>query len=116
MRTNSPDPSSQDQNRSSPCWRCYRDASSGFVQNRIALRDSLQLTLGTKLEHNDFSAFEWQPNARLAWNLSSTHTLWGAVSRAVRVPTRLERDVHIDLSDPTGNPQGSTPRNQMSPR
>ena len=38
---------------------------SGFVQDQIALRNSLQLTVGTKLEHNDFSGFEWQPSARL---------------------------------------------------
>lgn len=78
----------------------------GFVQDRIALRDSLHLTLGTKLEHNDFSGFEIQPSGRLAWDLSSTQTLWGAVSRAVRVPTRLERDIDIAFTDPNADPVG----------
>jgi iron complex outermembrane recepter protein len=77
---------------------------SGFVQDQIALAERLQLTLGTKLEQNDFSGFEVQPSVRAAWEPSSGHTLWAAVSRAVRVPTRLERDISVDASDPAGNP------------
>lgn len=76
----------------------------GFVQDRIAIRDSLHLTVGTKLEHNDFSGFEIQPSGSLAWDLSSTQTLWGAISRAVRAPTRLERDVAIDVTDASVDP------------
>jgi iron complex outermembrane receptor protein len=64
----------------------------------------LHVTLGTKLEHNDFSGFEVQPSLRAAWDLSNTATLWAAVSRAVRVPTRLERDVAIYVTAPTANP------------
>ncbi len=68
---------------------------SGFVQDQIALLPSLKLTLGTKLEHNDFSGFEYQPSARIAWNPFAGQLLWGTVSRAVRVPTRLERDIDV---------------------
>lgn len=77
---------------------------SGFVQDQIKLADSLQLTLGTKLEHNDFSGLEVQPSVRLAWEPAREHTLWGSISRAVRVPTRLERDIRVDASDPEGDP------------
>ena len=77
---------------------------SGFLQDEVSLPHSVRLTLGTKLEHNDFSGFEVQPSVRAAWDLADTQTVWGAISRAVRVPTRLERDVDIDASDPTGNP------------
>jgi iron complex outermembrane receptor protein len=76
---------------------------SGFVQDQIDILDSLHLTFGTKLEHNDFSGYEVQPGARLAWDLPSQQTLWTAVSRAARVPTRLERDIAIDASNPAGN-------------
>ena len=76
----------------------------GFVQDQLELGETVRLTVGTKLEHNDFSGFEWQPGVRLAWTPRSTETLWSAVSRAVRVPTRLERDVRIDASDPNGDP------------
>jgi iron complex outermembrane receptor protein len=70
---------------------------SGFLQDEIRLADSLRVTVGTKVEHNDFSGFEVQPSARAVWDMSSTRTIWGAISRAVRVPTRLERDISIDV-------------------
>jgi iron complex outermembrane recepter protein len=75
-----------------------------FVQDQIALLDSLQLTLGTKFEHNDFSGYETQPSARLAWDFTPAQTLWTAVSRAVRVPTRLERDIAVLASDANVSP------------
>jgi iron complex outermembrane receptor protein len=77
---------------------------SGFLQDQITILDSLRLTLGTKLSHNDFGGFEYQPNGRLAWSFLSSHTLWGAISRAVRAPNRLERDIAISVTDPMNNP------------
>jgi len=77
---------------------------SGFVQDQVALLQSLHLTLGTKLEHNDFSGFEVQPSVRLAWDVTGEQTVWTAVSRAVRVPTRLERDIDIDVTPPGSDP------------
>jgi iron complex outermembrane receptor protein len=73
---------------------------SGFVQDQISILDTLRFTVGTKLEHNDFSGAELQPSARAAWEFTSGHTLWTAVSRAVRVPTRLERDIAVDATNP----------------
>jgi iron complex outermembrane receptor protein len=95
-------------NRSGGIFAVQPEASddllwSGFVQDQITLAEDVAVTLGTKLEHNDFSGFEAQPSLRVAWTPGS-HALWGAVSRAVRVPTRLERDVFVDASDPAGNP------------
>lgn len=77
---------------------------STFIQNQIDILDTLQLTLGTKVEHNDFSGFEVQPTIRAAWQAMPEHTFWSAVSRAVRVPTRIERDVNIAAADPASNP------------
>ncbi|HET9862599.1 MAG TPA: TonB-dependent receptor [Steroidobacteraceae bacterium] len=77
---------------------------SGFIQDQISLTDAWRLTLGTKLEHNDFSDFEVQPSLRVAWVPDPNQTLWASVSRAVRVPTRFERDIAVDISDPAGNP------------
>ena len=78
----------------------------GFVQDQVRIREGLHLTIGTKLEHNDFSGFEVQPSGRVAWIPLPAHTVWGAVSRAARVPTRLERDIAIDITDPAANPVG----------
>jgi iron complex outermembrane receptor protein len=77
---------------------------SGFVQDQITIAQQGRLTLGTKLEYNDFSGFEVQPSIRMSWELSTNSTVWGAISRAARVPTRLERDVNIDATDPRANP------------
>jgi iron complex outermembrane receptor protein len=67
---------------------------SAFAQNEIGLvKDRLHLTLGSKLEHNDYTGFELQPSARLAWGPAARQTLWTAISRAVRTPSRLDRDL-----------------------
>ncbi len=66
---------------------------SGFVQDEIALRENLFLTLGTKLEHNDYTGIEVEPSGRLQWNLTPNQMLWAAVSRAVRTPSRVDRDI-----------------------
>jgi iron complex outermembrane receptor protein len=79
---------------------------SGFVQDQVKVTDQVHLTVGTKVERNDFSGFEAQPSARIAWALAPRRIVWGAVSRAVRVPTRFERDVAIDVTDPAANPVG----------
>jgi iron complex outermembrane receptor protein len=47
---------------------------------------------GTKVEHNDYSGFEIQPSGRLMWSVNSSHSLFSAVTRAVRTPSRVETD------------------------
>jgi len=79
---------------------------STFLQDEISLRDNLRLTLGTKLEHNDFSGFEYQPSIRLAWGFTDSQTLWGSVSRAVRTPARGEHDVILRLVPPPAEDPG----------
>lgn len=68
-----------------------RKLSSVFIQDDITLSpNKLILTLGTKLEHNDYTGTEHQPNARLLWTPNDGTTVWGAVARAVRTPSRLD--------------------------
>jgi iron complex outermembrane receptor protein len=65
----------------------------GFVQDKISLIENrLDLTLGTKLEHNDFTGFEVQPSGRLSWKLSEQHSVWASVARAVRTPSQANED------------------------
>ncbi|ANE54823.1 TonB-dependent siderophore receptor [Methylomonas sp. DH-1] len=69
---------------------------SGFVQDQLTLvDDTLWLTLGSKLEHNDFTGFEVQPTARLMWGPHPNHRVWGAVSRGVRIPSRVDADMSL---------------------
>ncbi len=65
-----------------------------FAQDEITLfPERLHLTVGSKLEHNDYTGFEVQPSLRLAYTPSPRQTLWTALSRAVRTPTRIDTDV-----------------------
>ncbi len=68
---------------------------SGFVQDEILLFEKLSFTLGSKVEHNDYTGFELSPNARLAWTPTQRQTVWAAVSRAVRAPSRIDRDIRL---------------------
>ena len=64
-----------------------------FLRDEVHLREDLSFALGTKLEHNDYTGFEFEPDARLSWSLNSTQNLWAAVSRAVRTPSRIDHDL-----------------------
>ncbi len=66
---------------------------SAFAQDEIRLIGPTYLTLGSKLEHNDYTGVEVEPNARLRWNITPQHMVWAAVSRAVRTPSRIDRDL-----------------------
>lgn len=70
----------------------------GFLQDRIALiPERLFLTIGSKFGYNDYTGFEYQPNARLAWHADQRQTLWSAVSRGVRIPSRLDDDLVLTI-------------------
>jgi len=66
-----------------------------FAQDEIALLDKLRLTLGTKFENNYYTGTEPLPSARLAWKFQPQRLVWGAVSRAVRAPSRIDRDFFV---------------------
>ena len=75
--------------------------ASGYLQDEFAIiRDRLFLTLGSKFEYNSFSDFEIQPSFRLAWMPIANHTFWGAISRAVRTPSRIDTDLVIPRTPP----------------
>lgn len=65
---------------------------SGFIQDEIKITKDLHFTIGTKLEHNDYTGFEVEPSARIQWDVARDQMIWGAVSRAVRTPSRIDHD------------------------
>ncbi len=70
---------------------------SGFVQDELhIIPDKLALTVGTKLEHNNYTGFEYQPDGRILFTPTPTRTLWASVSRAVRTPDRVDEDIQVD--------------------
>jgi iron complex outermembrane recepter protein len=81
---------------------------SSFVQDEITVvPERLRLTLGARFEHNNWSGFEPQPSMRLAWTPTLVQTIWGAVSRAVRTPSRRELDAQIDFAAATVDAAGT---------
>ncbi|TXT46774.1 MAG: iron complex outermembrane recepter protein, partial [Limisphaerales bacterium] len=77
--------------------------SSFFLQDQIELvPDQLKLTLGAKVERNDYTGWSLQPSARLLWSPHPEHHLWAAVSRAVRTPSRAERTARVNLGAAAG--------------
>jgi iron complex outermembrane receptor protein len=69
-----------------------------LVQDEIALRADLDLTLGAKLEYNNYTGNELLPTARLAWRPGQGRLLWSALTRAVRAPARIDRELFGPLS------------------
>ncbi len=62
-----------------------------FLQDKLEIvEDELYVTLGAKLDYNDYTGSEFQPNIRALWQVSEDHSIWGAVSKAVRTPSRGE--------------------------
>ncbi|MEP7156299.1 MAG: TonB-dependent receptor [Betaproteobacteria bacterium] len=66
--------------------------SNIFAQDSIALPHNTEITAGVKLEHNSYTGTEFMPNLRLTWRPSPDLTLWTSLSRALRTPSRLDRE------------------------
>lgn len=81
---------------------------SWFLQDQIfIIPKQLSLIVGSKFEHNNYSGFEIQPNVRAIWTPTDHQSLWVAVTRAVRTPSRLDTD--LQLADFLGQAPGNPP-------
>ncbi|HUS23943.1 MAG TPA: TonB-dependent receptor [Candidatus Binatia bacterium] len=68
-----------------------------FAQDQWRLGDA-ELTVGSKFEHNSYTGFDVQPGVRLGWALGQSAFTWASVSRAVRLPHRIDEDIAIFCS------------------
>jgi iron complex outermembrane receptor protein len=73
---------------------------SAFGEDKIAITRALHLDLGVKLEHNVYTGAEVMPSARLAWKPRGTSLLWGGFARAVRAPSRIDREFFSPAAPP----------------
>jgi iron complex outermembrane receptor protein len=69
---------------------------SAFVQDQFAIvKDKLWLTVGSKFEHNIFTGWENEPSGRLLWTPTAHQSFWGAITRTVRTPSRIDEDLQL---------------------
>jgi len=106
----------QDTNSSSPTVSLQPSHSSlnqfsAFLQDQVSLLDNrLRVTIGSKLEHNDFTGFEVEPNIRFVGILSKNQSVWAAISRAVRTPALTEEGLRLNEAVvPPGAPPFNSP-------
>lgn len=67
--------------------------ASAFLQDEFPVTNALRATLGLRVERNTYTGWEWLPNARLSYTLSPDDVAWAALTRTVRSPSRVDRDL-----------------------
>jgi iron complex outermembrane receptor protein len=82
-----------------PADRSLRWASI-FAQDEVALREDLHLEAGLRLEHNVYTGMESMPSLRLEWKRPDASLLWASLSRSVRSPSRVDRDLFAPAQAP----------------
>ena len=86
------------------------DLFSTFFQDEITLiPERLKLIIGCEFEDNEFTGFEYQPNARLLWTPDQRLSFWGAISRAVRTPSTANYDAIFTMAVIPPNPFNPLP-------
>ncbi|HEX6363235.1 MAG TPA: TonB-dependent receptor, partial [Albitalea sp.] len=67
--------------------------TSLYAQDELELGERTRLTLGLRAERNSYTGVEWLPNARVSYSLAPAQFVWAALTRTVRSPSRLDRDI-----------------------
>jgi iron complex outermembrane receptor protein len=71
-----------------------------YGQDEIALGANLSATLGLKIDRNAYTGEEYLPSARLGWRPRAQDLVWAAWSRAVRTPSRFDRELFLPGNPP----------------
>lgn len=71
-----------------------------FVQQERLLSRNFRLTLGGRLERNDYTGVEFLPNAKLVWNSANDKLIWLKLSRPVRAPSRIDTEAYAPGNPP----------------
>ena len=71
-----------------------------FAQDQIDLTPTLNLTLSGSVESNPYTGAEVLPGLRLGWTTTEGNLLWAAYSRAVRAPSRIDREFFSPAQPP----------------
>jgi iron complex outermembrane receptor protein len=69
-----------------------------FIQDEVKLTPSVSLTLGSKIEHNAYTGFEFNPSAQVVWSPSARQTVWASAAWANRQPSWFDAEARLDLA------------------
>jgi iron complex outermembrane receptor protein len=70
------------------------DALSLFAEDEFELlREKLYLTVGAKLERHTYTSWGWQPRVQVSVPFHQRQLAWMSAARALRTPSRYERDL-----------------------
>jgi iron complex outermembrane receptor protein len=75
-------------------WSVYAQDEINFFDDR------LRVIAGAKLEDFEFTGLAVQPTLRTLWHMTPTQTIWAAVSRAMRTPSRIELFSNVNVLVP----------------
>ncbi|HWE47793.1 MAG TPA: TonB-dependent receptor [Caulobacteraceae bacterium] len=65
-----------------------------FIQDDITVvPERLTLSIGSKFDHNSVSGSDIEPSIRALWRSEHNWSVWAAISRAARTPSRFETDL-----------------------
>jgi iron complex outermembrane receptor protein len=84
---------------------------TGFIQDEARLGEHISLTVGAKLQHNNYTGFDILPSARLLWSPTAKRSIWAGITRSVTTPSDLEENFLLSAAAPDlvfqllGNPQ-----------
>lgn len=84
-------------------------ATAYFQDDINIVPDRLELSLGSKLEVNNYTGVEIQPSARLLYRPDTNLSLWAAVTRGVKTPILLQRSIVSTIPDRRTLPEFPTP-------
>lgn len=71
-----------------------------FVNDDIQVSKATRVSVGARLETNRYTHWEWMPSLRISHKLDDRHSIWGALSRSVRTPSRIDRDFYAPATPP----------------
>lgn len=89
---------------------------SAFVQDEYAVSERLKVIAGVRVEQQTQAKFQAEPDLRALWRLTPTKTLWGALSRSTRNPSRIEDGgILVEPVIPPGQGYNTDPSRALLP-
>jgi iron complex outermembrane receptor protein len=84
-------------------YAAFDPASYTYRVGDVVLRDEWQFlpgrltaSAGVRLDYGSYRRLEYQPSFRLLYTPTSKQSLWFAASRAVRMPSRFDRNIQVN--------------------